>query len=705
MCEHVEKKHLLIFINDKLKEHCASAELNTAQKQLIVKPKHGSEFIEDWSEKCTEAIGIFFQLYSEEKVSVCEGTTDAVFRVIFRLNKQYPNVDIVEDNEESVCIIGPTQDVQQIQELIHKVVTENMDSVVRESLPASVLVYFKDCIQKELQEKYKHIMIEILLSEGVLEVAGKFAKCQEFLTEIRKVQPWSLKVPVSELTVHMLVRPLGRKYLLSEMPKGVHMTYYFTGPDDTIPEGGMSDLTHLYLVANDATAVTEVADQIKGSFVNEQIWVPEEFKNAERSRAWEDMKKEIESQLVAGMFPNSTAGVITVVSYKHQVDILKEIVEAFIEKECYTQKTIALESGQWKYLNEHSKEWTLLEADIKKIATYHAFPTGEDRGPTIVLKGEATPVKKLAQEIQKLKDGIAKGRREIAKPGLVEHFTSPEGKKHLRAMGALHNAIVEISTAEDQEFEENRISQQVTHPLLISGTVGGATVEVRKGDLTEFPVDVMVNAANEQLNHGGGIAGAISRKGGPVIQEESTKYVSRRGQVDVGKAVILNGTGNLPCKSIVHAVGPRWRGGKNKEPTLLSKAVYSSLRRTEENRFQSISFPAISSGIFGVPVDVCAKAIFDGVCNFFKDSNYQMRVVIMLYEDKQIKEFISAAKASLDNPTEPVVRASSGLEQRSLPGPRIPRRSTSAYVGSGKSPSPIEVCQGVLTDHLVSCII
>ena len=161
MCEHVEKKHLLIFINDKLKEHCASAELNTAQKQLIVKPKHGSEFIEDWSEKCTEAIGIFFQLYSEEKVSVCEGTTDAVFRVIFRLNKQYPNVDIIEDNEESVCIVGPTQDVQQIQELIHKVVTENMDSVVKGShLPPAVLVYIQDCIQKELQEKYKHVMIE-----------------------------------------------------------------------------------------------------------------------------------------------------------------------------------------------------------------------------------------------------------------------------------------------------------------------------------------------------------------------------------------------------------------------------------------------------------------------------------------------------------------------------------------------------------------
>ena len=677
MCEHVEKKHLLIFINDKLKEHCASAELNTAQKHLIVKPKHGSEFIEDWSEKCTEAISIFFQLYSEEKVSAHEGTTDAVFRVIFRLNKRYPNTDIIEDNEESVYIVGPTQDVEQIKELIHEVVTENIDSVERESLPAQVLVYIEDCIRKELQEKY-NVIIKVLLSEGVLEVTGKSSKCQEFLTEIRKLQPRSLKVPVSELTVHMLARPLGRKYLLSEMPKGEPMTYYFTGPDDTIPEGGMSALTHLYLVAKDATAVTEVADKIKGSLVTKQIPVPREFKNAERSRAWEDMKKEIESRYVAGMFPNSAAGVITIVSEKSQVNNVKEAVEAFKWRECYIEKTIAIEHGQWKYLRDFSKEWILLEAEIKRSTTHYKIPTGEERGPTIVLEGETTPVKKLAQKIQQLRDSIFIKRCEIARPGLVEHFYAQEGKKQLIGIGAHYHAVVEVSTAEDQEFEEEQIAKQETHPLLISGTVGeGATVEVRKGDLTEFPVDVMVNAANEQLNHGGGIAGIISRKGGPIIQEESTKYVNQRGQVDVGKAVILNGTGNLPCKSIVHAVGPRWRGGRNNEFTLLSKAVYSSLRRTEENSFQSISFPAISSGIFGVPVDVCAKAMFDGICKFFEDSKCQIKVVIMLYEDKDMQEFLSAAKESLENCNLSVMDSGLGLEQHRLSGPRTPGRSVS----------------------------
>ena len=724
MCEHVEKKHLLTYVNDKLKEHCASAELNTTQKQLIVKPKHGSEFIEDWSEKCTEAIDSLFQLYSEEKVSVCEGTSDAVFRVIFRLNKLYPNVDITDDNEESVCIVGPTQDVEQIKELIHKVVSENMDSVERESLPAPVLVYIQGCIQKELQEKYKHVMMKALLSEGVLEVTGKSSKCQEFLTEIRKLQPCFSKVPVSELTVHMLARPLGKKYLQSVMPKGVPMTYYFTGPDDTIPEGGMSALTNLYLVANDETAVTEVADQIKGSLVTKQIPVPREFKNAERSRAWEDMKKTIESRYVAEMFPDSAAEIITIVSEMSQAKNVEEAVEAFKRRECYTEKTIALEHGQWKYLRDFSKEWTLLEAEIEKSTTSYKIPTGEEKGPTIVLEGETTPVKKLARKLQQLRDSISIKRREIARPGLVEHFCTQEGRKQLIGIGAQHHAIVEVSTAEDQEFEEEQITKQETHPLLISGTVGeGATVEVRKGDLTEFPVDVMVNAANEQLNHGGGIAGIISRKGGPVIQDESTKYVNRRGQVDIGKAVLLKGTGNLPCKSIVHAVGPRWRGGKNNEPTLLSRTVYSSLRRTEENRLQSISFPAISSGIFGVPVDVCAKAMFDGICNFFKDSNYQMKVVIMLYEDKHVEEFLSAAKESLENLNLSVMDSDSGLEQGSLPGPRTPKRSVSVPPPVPLRPDPrtrpalsipptqtqispaascIEVKKGSLTDINVS---
>jgi len=122
----------------------------------------------------------------------------------------------------------------------------------------------------------------------------------------------------------------------------------------------------------------------------------------------------------------------------------------------------------------------------------------------------------------------------------------------------------------------------------------GKILRLVKGDITERDVDVIVNAANSILNHGGGVAGAIVRKGGRLIQEESDKI----GSVPVGSAVMTS-AGKLRCKAIIHAVGPRM--GEGEEDDKLKNAVRTSLLLASQNGFVSISMPAISSGTFGFP--------------------------------------------------------------------------------------------------------
>ena len=139
-----------------------------------------------------------------------------------------------------------------------------------------------------------------------------------------------------------------------------------------------------------------------------------------------------------------------------------------------------------------------------------------------------------------------------------------------------------------------------------------------KGDITERNVDAIVNAANSYLKHGGGVATAIVRKGGRIIQEESDKIITSRGLVPVGSAVITT-AGNLPCKAVIHAVGPRL--GEGDEDYKLRKAVRSSLLLASEKGFKSISMPAISSGIFGFPKDRCAKILVEESKTFLQDSN------------------------------------------------------------------------------------
>lgn len=141
----------------------------------------------------------------------------------------------------------------------------------------------------------------------------------------------------------------------------------------------------------------------------------------------------------------------------------------------------------------------------------------------------------------------------------------------------------------------------------------GKTLRLVKGDITERKVDVIVNAANSHLKHLAGVAGAIVRKGGYTIQEESNKI----GFVPVGSAVITT-AGRLPCKAVIHTVGPRM--GEDGEDNKLKNAVRNSLMLASQKGFQSISMPAISSGIFGFPKDRCAEILVSESMKFIHEN-------------------------------------------------------------------------------------
>ncbi len=137
----------------------------------------------------------------------------------------------------------------------------------------------------------------------------------------------------------------------------------------------------------------------------------------------------------------------------------------------------------------------------------------------------------------------------------------------------------------------------------------GSVIRIKKGDLTLELVDAIVNAANERLAHGGGLAGAIVRAGGLEIQRESDELAP----VATGKAV-ATGAGALPAKRVIHAVGPIWgRHQPEEADLLLASAVTSALEVASAEGLSSISFPAISSGIFGFPKDRCASVMIEAV--------------------------------------------------------------------------------------------
>ena len=153
-----------------------------------------------------------------------------------------------------------------------------------------------------------------------------------------------------------------------------------------------------------------------------------------------------------------------------------------------------------------------------------------------------------------------------------------------------------------------------------------------QGDITIENVDAIVNAANEQLMHGGGVAAVIARKGGRAINQESADWIKEHGKVSHGEPAYTSG-GTLPCKYVIHAVGPVW--GSGKEDKKLRAAVKGSLRVADELEAQSIAFPAISTGIFGFPKDRAAEVIYAAIGDYFKSTSRSrvLQVRITLFDE------------------------------------------------------------------------
>jgi putative ATPase len=148
-------------------------------------------------------------------------------------------------------------------------------------------------------------------------------------------------------------------------------------------------------------------------------------------------------------------------------------------------------------------------------------------------------------------------------------------------------------------------------------TIKGCKLTVVQADITTEQVEAIVNAANERLQLGAGVAGAIREAGGDEIQAECDAWVKDHGLVKVGGAMIT-GAGRMPFKHVIHAVGPVWGTG-NEVPNLAS-AIEESLRLAEERELASISFPAVSSGVFGFPKELCAGTFFDTIENWLDET-------------------------------------------------------------------------------------
>jgi O-acetyl-ADP-ribose deacetylase len=164
-------------------------------------------------------------------------------------------------------------------------------------------------------------------------------------------------------------------------------------------------------------------------------------------------------------------------------------------------------------------------------------------------------------------------------------------------------------------------------------------IELIQGDITQISVDVIVNAANSSLLGGGGVDGAIHRKGGKQILEECIEIRNKQGGCKTGEAVITS-AGNLPSKFVIHTVGPRWNQftEKNEDKSILLENCYkNSLKLAIENNLKTIAFPNISTGIYHFPKQLAAQIAIRTIKNFLQGNETIEKVIFVCFDEENFK--------------------------------------------------------------------
>jgi O-acetyl-ADP-ribose deacetylase (regulator of RNase III) len=162
-------------------------------------------------------------------------------------------------------------------------------------------------------------------------------------------------------------------------------------------------------------------------------------------------------------------------------------------------------------------------------------------------------------------------------------------------------------------------------------------------DITKETADAIVNAANSSLLGGGGVDGAIHRAGGPAILAECKQIVSKIGRLPAGQAVITTG-GHLAAKHVIHTVGPIYRDGQHGEPDTLASCHRESIRLADEHALESISFPAISTGVYGYPVADAAHVAVAAAVETLSATTHLKHVRFVLFDAAALRAYTSAAR-------------------------------------------------------------
>lgn len=518
-----------------------------------------------------------------------------------------------------VTVTGDSSMVSNLQLQVKAISGRIIQAKETVRLTPEQYMFLKGCMLPVIQQQYSQVKMHCHDKDNTLSLDGSMSDVDDLKGRLQQYLVFK-KFPVElhGLIVKYLQGPGGKK-VLQNMLVGTGIVPYM-GPSST----GLV----LLCTPSAEEKVGAVVSSIKQQVKLQQEKLPQSCSpQLVESSKFMALHQSLLQQYNFSLSVSTENGQLVVASdHTHAQAVSQELLQ-FIIEECSVTKDVSIKRGVWRLLHTTAMErkWSALIDRLKKenVAIVQPSSTNDEK-PFIQIKGEHHFLQGAIEQIKNLEGSVVEKRMEVGRPGICQYFMSDtKGKMMLSGVERAAGVCIEMSTMDDEQTSSSS-GQSIQFQRICCATINQTTVNVYIGDITQFnKAEVIVNAANEDLKHVGGVASAIATKGGPIIQSDSDIYVKRKGKVVTGEAVIFHRVGNLPppYRAIVHAVGPRWaRGSSNtREIAYLKKVVFSSLVAAQN--YSSIAIPAISGGIYGFPADVCADAVVQGVVRFSNTSS------------------------------------------------------------------------------------
>lgn len=651
----LESRKLWEVINDQMNQHFCSVSLEKPVVKLSPLPSFLKQAgltagrVEKWKSTTQRT---FHQLISQYRAFKCPMNEPAWkeaekdIRLVVREDAKLQ----LDASSETLNVVGQVEDINKIEANVKDIAARAMRQIqqkkeeVVESLEVAPTLFYileKEWLRKVAQEKWPDMKRSYDQSSKKLTFRGSNSNVYPALMWVVGKTNELIKkhIDVSAAVFDFLMTVDSEK--MSEelfTSKGISATYSIN--NNKIWLSGCSD-----------NVVAGAEQKIRAAFNHQTLDV--EDKEVLLLPEWMSLKERLlelrNSSKTTVAILDQEKDQVTVVGYLDPVKEVSREVKEFIVGNARVEETLPVQSCALQFIVKKKKQ------DYTGIADDCCIQIKiEEERPSISIAGARQRVLEARSRIQKMIGALSTDTLIVDKPGAKKYFQL-QGSLFLSSILNDLNCVVLLSSGRGKN---SLCLHKVTAP-------SGVQVYVSKANICLLDVDAVVNAANEELKHNGGLALALLNAAGPELQKISNNYIARNGALSTGDAVVTDAC-NLPCKHVIHAVGPRFSDHSPEDSvSLLKRVVTRSLKEAEKLNCSTIAMPAISSGMFGFPIDLCADTIAQAVwehCSAPGGRGSLREIQLVTNQDQTAGALAAAVKKVFDNPRDAVRR----------PGPAAP---------------------------------